>query len=287
MKLSTAKTIVAAFALAVAGCANQALLRGVPAVERLYAIECGESHARDLSIWTGLPADSGKPYVFSNNCYLIKHAKGWMLWDSGNPDSFSGLPNGQSNVRGTLIAYMKKPLVQSLTEIGVAPADIQHFAMSHSHGDHAGNANKFATATLYMQAAEYDVVFGPEPQRFNFVPAYFEKLRDAKTVKLNGDHDVFGDGSVIIKSTPGHTQGHQSLFVRLPKSQPVLLSGDFVHLMGNWEGRRVPSINFSSELTSRSMGQMNDFIKSSGARLWINHDREQSATIPKAPAFVE
>jgi N-acyl homoserine lactone hydrolase len=287
MKLPTAKTTVGVFALAVAGCANQGFVRGVPAVERMYVIECGESHARDLSIWTGAPADNGKPYVFSNNCYLIKHAKGLMLWDSGNPDRFASLPNGQANPRGTLIAYMKKPLAQSLTEIGVAPADIQHFAMSHSHGDHAGNANMFATATLYMQTVEYELVFGPEPQRYNFIAANFEKLRDAKTVKLNGDHDVFGDGSVIIKSTPGHTQGHQSLFVRLPKSQPVLLSGDFVHLMSNWEGRRVPSINFSSEQTTRSMGQMDAFIKSSGARLWVNHDREQSATIPKAPAFVE
>jgi N-acyl homoserine lactone hydrolase len=252
----------------------------------MYVIDCGETQAKDLSPWT-TPADNGKPYVFSNNCYLIKHAKGWLLWDSGFPDRFASLPNGQPNPRGTTIGFLKKPLAESLKEIGVAPADIAHFAMSHSHGDHSGNANMFAASTLYMQTAEYDVVFGPEPQRYNFISAYFEKLRNAKTVKLNGDHDVFGDGSVIIKSTPGHTQGHQALFVRLPKSGPVLLSGDFVHLMGNWQAKRSPSINFDKEQTLRSMDQMDAFIKSTGARLWINHDREQSATIPKAPAFVE
>lgn len=277
--------IAAASVLSLSGCVNAPLSRSA-AVERLYVIDCGESHTRDLSPWT-TPADSGKPYVFSNHCYLIRHAKGLMLWDSGYPDRFASLPEGQSNPRRTLTGFLKKPLLESLKEIGVAPADIGHFAMSHSHGDHAGNANMFAGSTLYMQTAEYDVVFGPEPQRFNFISAYFEKLRDAKVVKLNGDHDVFGDGSVVIKSTPGHTQGHQALFVRLPKSSPVLLSGDFVHMMGNWQAMRAPAISFNSEQVVRSMLQMDGFMKATGARLWINHDREQSAAIPKSPAFVE
>jgi len=286
MKISPATATVLSLALALSACTSTMLARSPASAERMYVIDCGESHAKDVSPWT-TPADSGKPYVFSNNCYLVKHAKGWMLWDSGYPDRFASLPNGQSNPRGTLIGYLKKPLAQSLTEIGVAPADIGHFAMSHSHGDHSGNANMFAGSTIYMQAAEYDAVFGPEPQRYNFISAYFDKLRDAKIVKLNGDHDVFGDGSVVIKSTPGHTPGHQALFVRLPKTGPVLLSGDFVHFKANWDAKRVPSINYNSEQTIRSMDEMDALIKATGAKLWINHDREQSVTIPRSPAFVE
>jgi glyoxylase-like metal-dependent hydrolase (beta-lactamase superfamily II) len=182
---------------------------------------------------------------------------------------------------------MRKPLVDSLREIGVAPAEIQHFAMSHSHGDHSGNANLFSTATLYMQTPEYDAVFGPEPQKYNFIAANFEKLRGAKVVKLNGDHDVFGDGAVVIKSTPGHTPGHQSLFVRLPKTGPVLLSGDMTHLMENWNLKRAPSFNFDVPQSVRSMQEMETFLQRTGAKLWINHDREQSASIPKAPAYVQ
>jgi len=106
-------------------------------------------------------------------------------------------------------------------------------------------------------------------------------------IKLNGDYDVFGDGSVVIKSTPGHTPGHQSLFVRLPKTGPVLLSGDMVHLKSNWDARRVPAINYSAEETLRSMRQMDAFMHATGAKLWINHDPEQSATLPKAPQFIE
>lgn len=255
-------------------------------VERMYVIECGENHVKDLSRWT-TPADAGKPAVFSDNCYLIKHAKGWMMWDTGNPDRLAALPNGLTNPAGIITAHMKKPLAESLKELGVAPADIQNFAMSHSHGDHAGNANLFGASTLYMQAAEYDAVFGPEPQKYNFSAANFERLRGAKTVRLNGDHDVFGDGSVLIKSTPGHTPGHQSLFVRLPKSAPVVLSGDLAHVMSNWEAKRAPSFNYNVEQSVRSMNEMDVFLKSTGARLWINHDMAQSAAIPKAPAFVE
>jgi glyoxylase-like metal-dependent hydrolase (beta-lactamase superfamily II) len=255
-------------------------------VDRIYVINCGENHAKDLSAWTP-GAHVGEPYVFSNYCYLIRHANQWMLWDSGNPDRVAGMPNGLPNPRGTIIAFMRKPLVDSLREIGVAPADIQHFAMSHSHGDHSGNANLFYTATIYMQRQEFDAVFGPEPQKYNFIAANFEKLRGAKILQLNGDHDVFGDGAVVIKSTPGHTPGHQSLLVRLPKTGPVLLSGDMTHLMENWKLKRAPSFNFDVPQSVRSMQEMETFMQRTGAKLWINHDREQSASIPKAPAYVQ
>jgi glyoxylase-like metal-dependent hydrolase (beta-lactamase superfamily II) len=270
------------FAL-LAGCAGGG---GGPAtVERLYVIECGENHVKDVARFTGLEADKGRAQVFSVNCYLIKHAKGWMLWDTGNADRLAAMPSGMQTPIST--AFMKKPLADSLKQLGVAPADIQYFAMSHHHGDHSGNANYFGASTLYMQQAEYDAVFGPEPQKFGVVVANFEKLRGAKTVRLGGDHDVFGDGSVVIKSTPGHTPGHQSLFVRLPKSAPVLLSGDMVHIQSNWDAKRAPGFNFNGAQSVQSMNTMDAFLKSSGARLWINHDMAQSSTIPKAPAWVE
>ena len=280
------RRILAACALALVACAPAPTVHAPAAVERLYAIDCGESRTADVSPWT-TPADKGKPYVFANNCYLIQHAKGWMLWDSGHPDRYASIPEGVPNQRRTSTAFVKKPLSQSLREIGVAPAQISYFAMSHSHPDHTGNANLFAGATIFMQQAEHDAAFGPEPQRFGYNPATYDRLRDARIVKLHGDHDVFGDGSVVIKSTPGHTPGHQSLFVRLGKGGPVLLSGDFVHMRANWEARRVPSINVDAEKSLRSMQEMDAFLKQTGARLWINHDFEQAQTIRKAPAFYE
>ena len=255
-------------------------------VDRMYVINCGENRTNDISRWTP-GVNVGKPGAFGNHCYLIRHARGLMLWDSGNPDCLAAMPNGLTNPQGTITAFMRKPLTESLKEIGVAPADIQHFAMSHGHGDHSGNANLFAASTVYMQSTEYDAVFGAEPQKFGFVPANFERLRDARVVKLNGDHDVFGDGSVVIKSAPGHTPGHQVLVVRLPKTGPVMLSGDMVHLAYSWQNRVVPSFNFDVAQSGRTIDTMKEYTARTGTQLWINHDMEQHARIPKAPQFVQ
>ena len=257
------------------------------AVERMYVIDCGENRVADLSRWTpGL--NVGKAHVFGDHCYLIKHAQGWMLWDTGNPDRYAALPDGfKAAPNAPITAYMKTPLAESLKRIGVAPADIRYIATSHSHNDHSGNANLFGASTWLVQAAEYDALFGPDAAKYGLAAANFEKLKAARTLKLAGDHDVFGDGSVVIKSTPGHTPGHQSLFVRLPKRGPVLLTGDMAHLVFSWENRVVPGFNYDVAASGRSIDAMKAFAQTTGAQVWVNHDKAQHAAIPKAPAYVE
>lgn len=273
--------------LLLAGCSGMDAWRTQPPVQRMYVIECGENRVKDLSRWTP-GRNVGKDQVFGNYCYLIKHAKGWMLWDSGNADRLAAMPGGLSSpALGGITATMRKPLVESLKEIGVEPKDIRYFAMSHSHGDHTGNANLFTSSVLLMQAAEWGAVFGPDAQEYGMPAANLEKLRGVQTEKLNGDYDVFGDGSVLIKSTPGHTPGHQSLLVRLPKRGPVLLTGDLVHLAYSWENDVVPGFNFDQAASRRSIAAMKQLAKETGAKVWINHDREQHVLIPKAPSFVE
>ncbi|HUP29540.1 MAG TPA: N-acyl homoserine lactonase family protein [Usitatibacter sp.] len=257
-----------------------------PSVERMYVIPCGEIHTTDLSRWT--PGENiGKPYVLSVHCYLVKHARGWMLWDSGHPERIAAMPNGLTNPQGTSTSFLRKTLTDSLREIGITPAGIEHFAMSHSHGDHSGNAGLFAASTIYMQQAEYDAVLGPDAAKFNLPSANFEGLKGARFVLLNGERDVFGDGSVMIKPAPGHTPGHQVLAVRLPTRGLVLLSGDLVHLHYNWERSIVPNFNYDLERSRRSISEMKEFVAKNDAAIWINHDREQHAAIPKAPAYVE
>jgi glyoxylase-like metal-dependent hydrolase (beta-lactamase superfamily II) len=270
----------------IAGCAGLAGERH-GTIERLYVFNCGESRVEDVSRWTP-GVNVGKPWEFSANCYLIQHAKGRMMWDAGINDNVATMPQGFQRSKVAPRYRLPKPLRFALAEISVDPAKVEHVAFSHTHGDHIGNANLFTGATLYIQQAEYDVAFGRDAaSKWNFEVTSYDKLRANKTVKLNGDHDVFGDGSVVIISTPGHTPGHQSLLVRLPKTGPVILSGDVVHLQDNWVHRRVPSFNFDREQSLKSMEKVAGIMERTGAKLWINHDKAQSDKIPKAPAYVE
>jgi glyoxylase-like metal-dependent hydrolase (beta-lactamase superfamily II) len=277
-------------AAVLAGCAGSIDRSGV--VERMYVIECGENHVKDLSRWTP-GSNVGRPYVFSDYCYLIKHADaGWFLWDTGNPDKYASMPNGFSaGPTAPITAYMKKPLVDSLKEIGVDPADIKFMAMSHSHGDHSGNANLFTKALVYMQITEFEALFGADAKKYNLPVANFEFLHTpgepAGVRTLTGDHDVFGDGSVVIKSTPGHTPGHQSLFVKLRRTGPVLLTGDLAHLYSNWENEIVPGFNYNVEETRQSIKDMKAFAARTHAKVMVNHDKAQNALVVKAPLFLD
>jgi glyoxylase-like metal-dependent hydrolase (beta-lactamase superfamily II) len=280
--LRLALTSIAAAMLAGPAPADEA--RGT--VERMYVLNCGESRTTDLSMWS--PGfNVGKAWDFTDNCYLIKHKNGWMLWDTGMSDAIANMPDGLKAAGGLLTLRVTKTLASQLSELGVAPTDISRLAISHFHGDHCGNANMFTAATLYIQQPEYEAAFGPEPAKFNFSPNLYDKLRANPVVKLNGDHDVFGDGSVVILSTPGHTPGHQSLLVRLPKTGAVVLSGDMVHFEENWVNRRVPARNYNREQSLQSMDRVAAVLSEKNAELWINHDKAQSDRIPRAPEFVE
>jgi len=281
MKL--AFTLAAAAAL-VAACAHQTTETPATA-QRLYVLSCGEAVTPDVSRWSP-GVNVGQSWEFSDNCYLIRHAKGWMLWDSGYSDSLAATPDGVVLPNGSR-AKMPKTLVSQLAEIGVKPADISYLAFSHSHADHVGNANLFTNATLYIQETEYEAAFGPTPQKFGFNPAVYDKLKGNPVVKLKGDFDVFADGSVTILSTPGHTPGHQSLMVRLQRTGVVILSGDVAHFQSNWDNRRVPGFNFSRDESLASMNRVAAIIVTEKAQLWINHDKAQSLKMLRLPAYYD
>src|SRR5262249_51185355 len=141
----------------------------------------------------------------------------------------------------------KKKLAAQLTELGLKPSDIRYLALSHSHGDHVGNVNLFSGSTLVVQKAEYDWPGPNNTPRFD--PA-------TKAVKADGDHDVFGDGSVTLISTPGHSPGHQCLLVKLPKTGALLLSGDAVHTKANWDNKRAPEQNFNHAQSLATLDRM-------------------------------
>jgi N-acyl homoserine lactone hydrolase len=246
-------------------------------VDRLYILYCGEAVGADQSRWS-LGVNVGVPIELSDNCYLIHHAQGWFLWDTGLADTIAAKPEGVTAANGTLHLKRTKTLAAQLDELGVKPSQIKAMAVSHTHPDHIGNVEMFPQTMLYVQKAEYEWPGEGGAPRFN--PHHPVTL-------LEGDRDVFGDGSVTIISTPGHTPGHQSLLVKLPKTGAVLLSGDAVHFKDNWDNRRVPSMNTSKEQTIASMQRIADILAKEHAQLWINHDKPQSDAQKKAPEYYQ
>jgi N-acyl homoserine lactone hydrolase len=242
--------------------------------DRLYVMDCGHNAAKDQARWSP-GVNVGKPIELSDVCYLLKHGAQWLLWDTGYPDAVADAP--LTSPIGT--ATRAKKLAAQLAEVGVKPADVTFVAVSHTHGDHVGNVDMFPTSTLLIQKPEIDWAFaeGKQPP--------FKKDRPMKL--LDGDLDVFGDGSVTILSTPGHTPGHQSLLVRLPKTGWVVLTGDLAHFKDNWDNDRVPSMNTSADQTHASHAKVVKALADKKAQLWINHDVATFNSQKHSPQFYD
>src|SRR6516165_1049515 len=247
-------------------------------VERLFVIDCGFAHAEDQSLWSP-GVNIGVPIDFSDNCYLIRHSsEGYLLWDTGITDRLAALPQGQAVPPLRQIWYRTQALVAALDAIRVKPHDISYVAVSHVHPDHVGNVDVFPEATLIMQRREWEAALALPQKPFN--PEHKAEL-------LDGDKDLFGDGSLTILSTPGHTVGHQSLLVYLNKTGYVLLTGDAVHFRSNWDNRRVPAFNADRERSMASMEKLARIAEEKHAQLWINHDKPSSDTRRHLPEFYE
>ena len=251
---------------------------------RLYVFENGSIRGLDPKLFNFTRAEL-KEVDFTNTSYLIVHPRGTLMFDSGAVEDSHFKSDGAPVTEGIMSAT--KPLLPQLASAGYKPSDINYFALSHYHSDHTANSNAFAGATWIVQKAERDFMFADKPQGI-IQPAQYNALKNAKTRLLNDeDFDVFGDGAVVVKSAPGHTPGHQVLFVKLPKTGPVLLAGDLYHYPEERTTGRVPTFEFNAEQSKASRAKIEAFIKQAGAQLWIEHDIATHAKLPKAPAFVE
>ena len=258
--------------------------------EKLYRLDCGHSLANDESVWT--PGENvGRSIQFSSTCWLIKHGSEWVLWDAGVPESALNNPNGWSTLPKLIVYHLDRSLTDQLAEIGLKPGDIGRVAISHTHGDHIGNVSLFPTSTIVIQRAEYDWIHSPNGSNDNVnqLMALARKLMGTpnKLQLLDGDTDLFSDGSVTLISTPGHTPGHQSMLVHLKNSGFIVLSGDVVHSEENFEKNIVPSLNTSKAQSIASMDKVRRLMKTYKATLFINHDKSQTDGLKLLPAFYD
>jgi len=251
---------------------------------RIYVFDNGTLSGLDPKQYFGFERSELKAVDFTAQSYLVVHPKGTLMWDAGviADSQFKGSEPVKEG-----ISTATKPLLPQLAAAGYKPSDITYFAMSHYHSDHTANANVFAGSTWIVQKAERDAMFaGPAAQIM--VPATFSALKDAKTKLLeNEDFDVFGDGSVVMMSTPGHTPGHQVLFVKTATRGPIVLAGDLYHYPEERTTGKTPSFEFNAAQSKVSRNRIEIFLKQTGAQLWIEHDIATHANLPKAPKYVE
>jgi len=267
---------VAALLLASAG-----LYAQNPPSMRMYVFDCATLKDRDPAAY-GLTRQQVGSVDMSDPCFLIVHPKGTLLWETGLNDAIYDRPEGG----GAKHDKIDKSLRSQLAAIGYGPADITYLAMSHAHGDHSGNGNDYAGSTWIVQKAEFDFMFSPDVAATTSArPDQYIKLKDSKKIIIDGDYDVFGDATVTLILTPGHTPGHQCLLVRLPKTGPVLLTGDLYHFPGEREFHTFPQVSNAQYVASRA--KVEALIEKTGAQLWIQHDMIGNRKLKKSPQYYE
>lgn len=260
---------------------------------RLYVFDCGTLDVADLGRFR-LTREEVVTDKLSVGCYLVEHPRGTLMWDTGAvPDMMVAregppatyrlqLPNGQE--RNVAIA---KPLSAQMAEAGFAADRITHLALSHYHYDHTANTNDFSRATWLVRQVERDAMFAARPPDLTQPGTYNALTRNKTTIIKRADHDVFGDGSVVIKFAPGHTPGHQVLYVKLARTGGVVLTGDLYHYPEERTLNRIPTFDDDQAQTAASRASLETFLKRSGAQLWIQHDYTATAKLKKSPQYYD
>jgi N-acyl homoserine lactone hydrolase len=209
---------------------------------------------------------------FVYSCYLIKHGDDYLLWDTGHAMT---TPN----------VAPKVSLVDLLAKIDLKPEQIKYVGISHYHADHTGQVSSFPNATLLIGKGDWEAITSPKPaEGVNYKPFENWIKGEGKVEPVALDKDVFGDGTVIMLTTPGHTPGHHSLLVKLPQMGNVIITGDAAHFRENYENDGVPSFNYDRSQTIASLERLKKIAANLNATVIIQHDARDVEKLPVFPA---
>jgi len=251
-----------------------AAMAQAPAEVTLTRIDCGTG---------ATPTDVGQRFsdtfaykdlklTFTFSCYVIKHGDEYMVWDTGFAPGTN--PNAP-----------KVGIADRLKELHVTPEQVKYVGISHFHADHTGQLAPFTNATLFIGKGDWDHITSPTPMQGTNVAGFKSWIDEKRKVEpLTLDKDVFGDGTVIVLRTPGHTPGHSALLVRLKDMGPVLLSGDAAHFHENYETNGVPAFNYDRAATIASIERMKQIVGNVKATVIIQHDMRDIGKLPAFPA---
>jgi glyoxylase-like metal-dependent hydrolase (beta-lactamase superfamily II) len=269
-----------ASALAAVGVSGQI----APAKVTLTRLDCGTVAANNLNVFSDTDAYVGQSKRLVVGCYLIRHGDRVMLWDAGLPAAAKGKA---IDPKLSMDATLARTLPEQLAELGVKPEQVSILGISHYHFDHTGQAPSFPDATLMIGAGDWAAVSATPPAPgINPAPLQPWITGRGKVERVTGDKDVFGDGSVRILDTPGHTPGHHSLLVRL-KNRTVLLTGDLAHFTENYAANGVPSFNTNRADTLASLDRFKKMAANLKATVIIQHEPADVAKLPTFPKAAE
>lgn len=247
----------------------------------LQIFDCGAMEFSDIGSFSDTGEFDGWEWRVVVPCYLIRHPEGLLIWDVGVS---SAMVASSDNSTGGILSMINQTLVDGLAKSSVVASDIDFIAMSHMHPDHTGNANMFAgTAAWLTSEVQFDFAFRDDAAAMGFDQDTYDELRNGPLKFVDDDHDVFGDETVRILSAPGHTPGHQVLFVDLNQHGPIILSGDLHITREGREKRLVPTFNFDRDITLASIDRIEAFLVEHDAKLIIQHSIADYESLPHAP----
>jgi len=264
-------------------------LAGPPAGMKMYAMSSG---TLDLDkSWLTAGRDMGKWITIPVPMFLIDHPKGVLLYDTGmNPQVAVGALKYWGPVAKVFIPHMKpeQAIDKQIKALGYKLSDVKYVALSHMHLDHAGGMTCLPDATFIVRKAELQTAWWPESfQRGAYILKDFQDTRGYKYMELgNEDYDVFGDGSVVLIDSKGHTQGHQSVVVTLPKSGKFVLTGDSCYMKENIDERVVPGIVWDPVWAIKTIDKMRE-LRKRGAHVIVGHDPDAWEEVKHAPAYYD
>lgn len=257
------------------------------ATVRLYVLDAGLIECADYAMFSP-NSEPGTHREMTVRSYLVVHPQGTVLWDTGIDDEIAKLAEGQ-RILDAITFRVPRTLRSQLAEIGVAPGEVDFLGLSHLHVDHVGNVGSFPAATVLLQRAECEAGYGPHPERLieTLAPDTYAALNRDQIQTVDGDHDLFGDGTVVLKSLPGHTPGHQGLLLHLRGAGPILLAGDIAYSAQDYAEDAVRQANVDLEQSRWSIATAKRIERALGATVWLHHDRDAQRAVHTVPSHYE
>lgn len=211
--------------------------------------------------------------------YLVDHPEGTVLIDTGLNHNLVRDPAGYgaghlAGMVGQASIEDHEPLPDQLDALGYAPTDIDYAVLTHLHFDHTGYLDTFGAAEFIIQRDELQYAWWPDEEQFPFfLFDDFANLREYDVSTVEGEHDLFGDGTVLCLPTPGHTPGHQSVELSLGDDRPLILASDVAYCREAYEKERWMTFDWSVEQALESIRRIKHRAAVENARVSILHER--------------